>query len=437
MAQKISSRHNSDMTSASHIALLVHVGDALLLERAAPDALLDAGQWRLPQTTQRHAVIAPHAAMCGIELSAAAGVMGWLAEHELDAKAVLACEHVGSHDSPPWHPARQRVEVVKLTLNVQPQARAEETWRWADTQTWLNAWRNEALLLNPFTQAILQSHATTRPFVWHQITQEQPIAGLHIVPVRSHTLPPATHTNAFVLGLGQAHSPRVLVDPSPADDVALTALLQHLQDQPIDAIFLTHHHPDHHQNATRLARHWSCPVWCSRDTQARIPARFGADYWDQIELRIIDDGQTLTTWQGHKVLAHAVPGHDAGQMALMPEGRQWMIVGDLIQGVGTVVIAQPEGNMADYFRTLQWVLDQDPAVIVPSHGQAMGTTFRIAETLRHRQLREQQVLDLHRQGHTAQAMVEQIYANVDKRLWRLARMNIDCHLEKLEQEGRL
>ena len=135
--------------------------------------------------------------------------------------------------------------------------------------------------------------------------------------------------------------------------------------------------------------------------------------------------------------AYAVPGHDAGQMALMPDNKTWMIVGDLIQGIGTVVIAQPEGDMGAYFNTLQWVIDQDPKVILPSHGQAMGSTFRIAETLRHRQMREQQVLALHQGGTPPQGMVELIYAGVDKRLWGLARMNIDCHLQKLADEGRL
>ena len=74
-------------------------------------------------------------------------------------------------------------------------------------------------------------------------------------------------------------------------------------------------------------------------------------------------------------------------LALMPADRAWCLVGDLIQGVGTVVIHKPEGNMRRYFDSLQRMIDLDPEVIVPSHGLAMGTTFRLRETLRHRRQR--------------------------------------------------
>jgi len=50
---------------------------------------------------------------------------------------------------------------------------------------------------------------------------------------------------------------------------------------------------------------------------------------------------------------------DEGQLALMPENRAWCIVSDLYQGVGTVVIAAPEGNMRKYFASLRKVIDLD------------------------------------------------------------------------------
>ena len=424
------------MNGTTQIALLLHVEDQLLLQRAPVEAALDAGQWRLPLITPVEQPIAPHPAYCGVDLVHASSLDVWLQTHGLRPQDILACSELGAQESPPWHPQKLQLRVLQVHLARSPQLPATQIWRSATLPTWLANWATGELL-NPFTQALLQAHSQSRPFIWSEIKQEQAIAGLHVLPVRSRTLPPATHTNVFLLGTGAEASPRVLIDPSPADASALEDLQSRLQDTRIDAILLTHHHPDHHQQATLLARQWSCPILCSQDTRERIPARFGAHYWDGVEVRTIEHGDQVTKWQGVDVRAYAVPGHDAGQMALMPDNKTWMIVGDLIQGIGTVVIAQPEGDMGAYFNTLQWVIDQDPKVILPSHGQAMGSTFRIAETLRHRQMREQQVLALYQGGTPPQGMVELIYAGVDKRLWGLARMNIDCHLQKLADEGRL
>lgn len=431
------SRHNPGMTSASHITLLLQVDNDLLLEQVCVDAKLDAGQWRLPIADAADELIAPSAVFCGVDLNIAAGLTAWLEPRGLSTADIQSCGALGHHKSPPWHPARQATMLVHARLAHRPQPINGDVWRWASATDWLHAWQHDALLLNPFTQLLLDAQLTERTVAWEHTSMEQALSDLRVLPVRSRTLPPATHTNAFLLGDQTSGSPTVLIDPSPADERAFEDLLERLATQHIDALFLTHHHPDHHQQAPRLAQHFNCPILCSADTRERIPARFGSDYWSGIEVHTVGDSASITTWKNQPVHAHAVPGHDAGQLALMPKGRQWMIVGDLIQGVGTVVIAEPEGDMAAYFRTLQWVIDQNPAVIIPSHGQAMGTTFRIAETLRHRKQREEQVLTLHREGHAAPEMVEIIYANVDKRLWGLARMNIDCHLKKLRDEGRV
>src|SRR3546814_20810533 len=82
----------------------------------------------------------------------------------------------------------------------------------------------------------------------------------------------------------------------------------------------------------------------------------------------------------------------------MPYDLAWCIVGDLIQGIGTVVIAKPEGDMRKYFATLERLIALNPRVIIPSHGMALGTVYRLEETLKHRRQREQQVLSLWREG---------------------------------------
>ena len=259
--------------------------------------------------------------------------------------------------------------------------------------------------------------------------------GLRTLHVPSQTLPPATRTNAF--RIGDADAPQLLVDPSPESKDELTRLLQTLASDPPELVFLTHHHPDHHQFANVLARRLGLPVCISADSHGRIRAKHGFDYFDGVEVRLVGESDVMTRWHGEDVRVYSVPGHDKGQLALAPESLRWFIVGDLIQGIGTVVISAPEGDMAKYFCTLERVIDLNPDVIIPSHGIPMRSVHRLSVTLQHRRERELRILELHQSGHRNQAILETVYEGVDERLLPYAMRNIESHLVKLREEGRV
>jgi glyoxylase-like metal-dependent hydrolase (beta-lactamase superfamily II) len=161
----------------------------------------------------------------------------------------------------------------------------------------------------------------------------------------------------------------------------------------------------------------------------------GPDFGKGLQIKIYADGEAVTRWLGHTVRTLAVPGHDEGQLALMPDNRAWCIVGDLIQGVGTVVISPPEGDMRKYFATLERVIALQPRVIVPSHGVALGGVYYLEQTLRHRRMREEQIKGLFSAGRSMEQMLAEIYREVDPRLLPLAKVNIESHLAKLKADG--
>tara|TARA_B100001741_G_scaffold259270_1_gene222731 strand:- start:42 stop:587 length:546 start_codon:yes stop_codon:yes gene_type:complete len=179
------------------------------------------------------------------------------------------------------------------------------------------------------------------------------------------------------------------------------------------------------------------PIYLSQDCYQRILGKFQQDYFHGVEIRVLFEGDSVTRWHGEEVRVFEVPGHDAGQLALAPESLSWFIVGDLIQGIGTVVISEPEGDMATYFKTLEKVIKLQPSVIMPSHGIPMRGTFRLEATLQHRREREKQVLSLFHQGRTEQQMLESIYQDIPPMLYPYALKNIQSHLRKLRQENRL
>ncbi|MGH8528782.1 MAG: MBL fold metallo-hydrolase [Nevskiales bacterium] len=261
------------------------------------------------------------------------------------------------------------------------------------------------------------------------------IRGVRQLAVRSNTLPPADRTNAFLIG--DTAETRFLVDPAPKNQAELERLLNTATPIGFSAVFLTHHHKDHREYADEIARRLKLPIHLSADTQERIQRKTRGRFFKDVEIKVRGEGEVLTQWLGEPVHIYAVPGHDAGQLALMPESRSWCIVSDLIQGIGTVVISKPEGNMSLYFESLRRVIELNPAVIFPSHGAALGTTYRLQATLAHRIERESQVLELHKKGYSSLRMLPSIYKGIDPRLYPLALRNIQSHLDKLRAESRI
>ena len=267
------------------------------------------------------------------------------------------------------------------------------------------------------------------------IPMVEPLSGLRILPVPSNTIPPATRTNAFLIG--DKSSPMLLVDPSPRSAQLLDNLLRTLGENRVGAILITHHHADHHELAPEVARRLNVPVWLSEDTRQRILEQKGSDYFSGVKVALKGQGDRVTEWQGEAVLVHEVPGHDAGQLALAPESLRWFIVGDLIQSIGTVVIAAPEGDMSAYLQTLEKVIKLNPAVIIPSHGMPMRGTIRLRATLQHRQDRERAIGELHVQGKTHAEMLDILYSEVAPHLLPLAMENIKSHMSKLRRDGKI
>lgn len=366
-----------------------------------------------------------------------------------EAGAIRGAAILGHALTPPISSLRFDTTFFRLDLDHRPALKvdARETAEafWASPAELMRRYRSGHLLLAPPTLETLdtlarQPGALTVPDLGRTGGDEpgprllQPLAGVRQILVRSHTLPPAQHTNAYLLGDAQSH--RILVDPSPASDAEMEALLALVQPIGVHEVFITHHHPDHWERADRIAERLDATVGMSADTRKRIRGKHPAAF-PEVEIHEYREGDVACRWQGEPVTVLEVPGHDAGQLALMPESRAWCLVGDLIQGIGTVVIPEEEGDMAAYFASLQRIIALDPAVILPSHGSALGGTYRLSETLKHRQLREQQILGLHQKGLDVDAMLPQVYGGVDTALWPLARMNIRMHLRKLADEGRL
>ncbi|PID46354.1 MAG: hypothetical protein CSB47_04400 [Proteobacteria bacterium] len=303
---------------------------------------------------------------------------------------------------------------------------------------WQDYLLGEALMVRPNMRAIRAlaldiSVQSVEPFCEVFPDDELPhiefLNGLGILAVPSNTLPPAITTNALLLG--DEGSPRILTDPSPASPEVLQRLKNTLRQQHPDMILISHHHPDHHESVPDLARDLGVPVLCSKTTRHRIQGRWGLNYFEGIEVRYVQQDDVITQWLGHSVICHELPGHDDGMVGLAPESLAWFYVADLVEPGTTVVIPEPEGDMSEYFKTLKRVIRLNPNILIPSHGLPMGGIHLLEKTLKHREVREQQILDFYNAGLREDALVNALYPELDKQLISLAHQNVRQHLVKL------
>ena len=140
----------------------------------------------------------------------------------------------------------------------------------------------------------------------HRRIEFQP--GVLLFPVPTPTLPPATHTNAYVLGFGEA----VLVDPGSPFESEIDALLEALEalaesGRQVGAIWLTHHHPDHVGGVEAVRRALGVPVLAHPLTAERLRPR-------GIEVdETLDDGQLVVLAGEPEMPIRVVhtPGHAA------------------------------------------------------------------------------------------------------------------------------
>jgi glyoxylase-like metal-dependent hydrolase (beta-lactamase superfamily II) len=142
---------------------------------------------------------------------------------------------------------------------------------------------------------------------------------------------------------------------------------------------------------------------------------------------------------GLAVRVVSTPGHTRDSLSFVVDtgGGAAVLTGDTVLGRGTTVVAHPDGRLADYLASLHRLEELAGELALtavwPGHGPVLARPLDVVRAyLEHRARRLDQVRAAVEAGaRTPRAVVEAVYAEVDRAVWPAAELSVRAQLEYL------
>jgi glyoxylase-like metal-dependent hydrolase (beta-lactamase superfamily II) len=239
-------------------------------------------------------------------------------------------------------------------------------------------------------------------------------------------------TQSYLLGEREV----AVVDPGPDLPEHLDALTEAIAGRKLVAIMCTHTHRDHSPAARPLAERTGAPIiggapLALETVGPRADASFDGDYAPD---RVLADGEQVEV-DGKPVTAVATPGHTSNHLCFAYGDA--LLTGDHVMGWSTTVVVPPDGDMAEYMRSLDKLRARDDRVYYPAHGERVTNPQQyVRHLMGHRMQREKQILKLvGEQPRPIPDIVANAYPGLDPRLVTAAGGSVLAHLVDLQRRG--
>tara|TARA_B100000925_G_scaffold59325_1_gene39567 strand:- start:197 stop:1735 length:1539 start_codon:yes stop_codon:yes gene_type:complete len=212
--------------------------------------------------------------------------------------------------------------------------------------------------------------------------------GVECLPIPTATLPPATHTNCFIIGRGKKV---LIVDPAVQNEEGFEILKRRLSEihgegKSVMGALYTHKHPDHIGDQSMINVLLDGPILASPETIEEIGS--GTE---------IADGQVIDLSDGYPWTVIETPGHCPGMVSLVSE--MGILSADNVTMVGTILIPSQDGSMIRYLGSLERLRALKPKLLFPSHGPVCASPDRLlGRTINHRKQRHERILKVIQSG---------------------------------------
>lgn len=372
-------------------------------------------------------------------------------EREVDRRHLVEICRIRT---PPFAPVRY--DTVFWLARARPDAKprlwpgeltSARFWRPADA---LAAWRRGEVAIVPPVVILLEAlrdgdvdaflkraAETARAYREGKLHRVRFTPGILMASLTTPTLPPATTTNCLIVGEERLF----IVDPAsplPTEQERLFDLLEDLraEGRELEAILLTHHHPDHVGGVAATSQRFDLPVVGHPLTLSRLAeaVRLGEPLHDgdRIDLGRAPDGSP-----GWTLEALFTPGHDRGHLCFQESRYRALIAGDMVSTLSTIVIDPPEGHLQTYLDSLERLLGREVGTLYPAHGPAfLDGPALLKHYLAHRRRRHRKLRHAVAQGRgTIKELLEVVYDDVDEAQHPLAARSLLAGLEKLREDG--
>ncbi|MEM7217610.1 MAG: MBL fold metallo-hydrolase [Pseudomonadota bacterium] len=243
-------------------------------------------------------------------------------------------------------------------------------------------------------------------------------------------------TGTYIIGTGQV----AVIDPGPADEAHIDALVRGLGDEEISHVLVTHTHMDHSPGCALLRRYTNAPTYAygphgAGKIAAGVPVEEGGDmdFLPDVEVR---DGDVIEggDWSVECVYT---PGHTSNHICFAYREGDALFSGDHVMGWSTSIISPPDGDMQAYMASLDKLLERDDRVYWPTHGPAIEDPKPfVRKFIEHRLEREAQISACISRGvDRIEAMVPEMYAGLPEFMYPAAARSVWAAIEFMVQKG--
>ena len=324
-----------------------------------------------------------------------------------------------------------------------------DEYKWWNPELLLQSWLSNEVRLPPpqvtlvrdICQAIKENgdlisafdELSKRPSEGYHILEFAP--GVECIPLPTQTLPPATHTNCYVLGV--AGGERVIIDPAAKSDEALEILSRKITEiistgSEIKATIFTHKHQDHIGNLEEINKLYKAPIWASKETLDTITILGNKKLLKENDSFILNGNGSSVCWN-----VIETPGHCPGHICLV--GDAGIISGDNVAVIGTILVPSGDGDMNEYIEGLRRIKGINPPLLFPGHGPFSANPEKLLDRyIRHRSNRHKLVLEAVKNNFTdLESIAKKSYEDTPKAHPRLMIDQTLSHLKGHIKSGKI